>query len=132
MLMNSPDAIVDKQTCLGVIPARGGSKGLPGKNIRLLDGKPLIEYSIEAALKSGCVTRVVVSTDDESIAHVARLAGAEVPFYVQRSWRRMRRKALMSSVMQSNTMKRKVIIMSMFCYCNQLLHSVQLQIFERL
>ncbi|MBU5355391.1 acylneuraminate cytidylyltransferase family protein [Paenibacillus barcinonensis] len=78
--MNSPDAIVDKQTCLGVIPARGGSKGLPGKNIRLLDGKPLIEYSIEAALKSGCVTRVVVSTDDESIAHVARLAGAEVPF----------------------------------------------------
>ncbi|MEN1989186.1 acylneuraminate cytidylyltransferase family protein [Paenibacillus hubeiensis] len=79
-MMRAKSVIAGKPTCLAVIPARGGSKGLPGKNIRLLNGKPLIVYSIEAALKSGCVTRVVVSTDDESIADVARHAGAEVPF----------------------------------------------------
>lgn len=66
--------------CLAVIPARGGSKGLPGKNIRLLHGKPLIQYSIEAALNSGCVDEVVVTTDSEQIAHVSSQAGATVPF----------------------------------------------------
>lgn len=65
---------------LAVIPARGGSKGIPRKNIRPLGGKPLVAYSIEAALKSSLVTRVVVSTEDEEIAAVARKWGAEVPF----------------------------------------------------
>jgi CMP-N,N'-diacetyllegionaminic acid synthase len=65
---------------LALIPARGGSKGLPGKNIRPLLGKPLIAYSIEAALKAESVSRVVVSTDAEGIAEVARRYGAEVPF----------------------------------------------------
>ncbi len=65
---------------LGLITARGGSKGLPGKNIRLLCGKPLIEWSISAAKAASCVDRIVVSTDDAAIADVARRAGAEVPF----------------------------------------------------
>lgn len=65
---------------IAIIPARGGSKGLPGKNIRLLNGKPLIQYTIEAALNSKSIDRVIVTTDDEKIANVARLAGADVPF----------------------------------------------------
>lgn len=65
---------------LAIIPARGGSKGLPGKNIANLGGKPLIAWTIEAALDATFVTRVVVSTDDREIASVARQYGAEVPF----------------------------------------------------
>ncbi len=65
---------------LAVIPARGGSKGIPRKNIHLLAGKPLITYTIEAALQSQYRLRVVVSTEDEKIAEVAQAAGAEVPF----------------------------------------------------
>ena len=67
---------------LYLIPARGGSKGLPGKNIRPLLGKPLIAWTIETALKAAerSPGRVVVSTDDEAIADVARSYGAEVPF----------------------------------------------------
>jgi CMP-N-acetylneuraminic acid synthetase len=64
---------------LGVIPARGGSKGVPRKNIKLLGDKPLIAYTIEAALQSQ-LTKVIVSTDDEEIAEVSRQYGAEVPF----------------------------------------------------
>lgn len=67
-------------TNLAVIPARGGSKGIPGKNIRELCGKPLIAWSIEAALMSDSVDRVVVSTDCGEIARVAREYGAETPF----------------------------------------------------
>lgn len=63
-----------------VIPARGGSKGVPGKNIKLLNGKPLIAYAIEAARKSKYVDRVIVSTDYEEIAKVAKKYKAEVPF----------------------------------------------------
>ena len=65
---------------LGVITARGGSKGIPGKNIKLLGGKPLIAYTIEAAKKSKLITHLIVSTDDESIAKVCRDCGADVPF----------------------------------------------------
>lgn len=65
---------------LAIIPARGGSKGLPGKNILPLAGHPLIAYSIKAALDSPGITRVIVSTDSEEIADVARHYGAEVPF----------------------------------------------------
>jgi pseudaminic acid cytidylyltransferase len=65
---------------LAVIPARGGSKRIPGKNIRPFCGRPIIEYSIHAALQSGIFDRVVVSTDCEQIAEVARRSGAEVPF----------------------------------------------------
>lgn len=66
--------------CLAVIPARGGSKRVPGKNIQELCGKPIIAYTIEAALKSGVFSRVVVSTDSDEIATMARRFGAEVPF----------------------------------------------------
>ena len=69
-----------KNEVLAIIPARGGSKGIPRKNIVDLCGKPLIAYSIEVALKSEMITRVVVSTDDEEIAEVAIDCGAEVPF----------------------------------------------------
>lgn len=69
---------MDKLTA--IIPARGGSKGVPRKNIRLLNGKPLIQYTIEAALNAECIDHVVVTTDDEEIAAVAKQSGAEVPF----------------------------------------------------
>lgn len=62
-----------------LIPARGGSKGIPGKNIQELGGKPLIAWTIEAALKATSVRRVIVSTDAEEIAEVAKQYGAEVP-----------------------------------------------------
>lgn len=65
---------------LCLIPARGGSKGIPGKNLRPLGGKPLIVWTIEQALATPGDVRVVVSTDDEAIAVVARDAGAEIPF----------------------------------------------------
>ena len=66
--------------CLAVIPARGGSKRIPGKNLVSLAGKPLLAYTVEAALESGLFARVVVSTDSLEIAEVARQLGADVPF----------------------------------------------------
>ena len=69
------------QKVLSVIPARGGSRGVPRKNIRLVCGKPLIAYTIETALEARHLFhRVIVSTDDEEIAEVSRRLGAEVPF----------------------------------------------------
>ncbi len=68
------------KTFLAIIPARGGSKGLPGKNIKKLCGKPLIAWSIEAGLKSNYLDEVVVSTDYENIAEIAKEYGATVPF----------------------------------------------------
>ncbi len=65
---------------LAIIPARGGSKGLPGKNIRHLLNHPLIAYSVLAAKQSALITRTIVSTDDETIANVAKEYGAEIPF----------------------------------------------------
>jgi N-acylneuraminate cytidylyltransferase len=66
--------------CLAIIPARGGSKGLPGKNIRPLCGLPLIAHSIQCAKLVPRIARTVVSTDSEEIADVARLHGGDVPF----------------------------------------------------
>ena len=65
---------------LAIIPARGGSKRIPRKNIKPFCGKPMIAWSIEAARLSGCFNRIIVSTDDAEIADVARAYGAEVPF----------------------------------------------------
>lgn len=65
---------------LAVIPARGGSKGVPGKNIKELAGKPLIAYTIKAAVDSGVFEKIVVSTDSKDIADIAVSYGAEVPF----------------------------------------------------
>lgn len=65
---------------LAIVPARGGSRSIPGKNMRLLAGHPLLAYSIAAGLQSERATRVIVSTDDEEIAEVARRYGAEIPF----------------------------------------------------
>lgn len=69
-----------EETCLGVIPARGGSKGIPRKNIKDLGGKPLIAWTVEAARASIFLDYFVVSTDDDEIAAVARQYGAPVPF----------------------------------------------------
>lgn len=65
---------------LGIIPARGGSKGLPGKNIKNLNGLPLIAYTIISAIKSKMFSKVIVNTDDNEIAQIAQKYGAEVPF----------------------------------------------------
>ncbi len=65
---------------VAIIPARGGSKRIPRKNIRTFCSKPMISWSIDAARKSDCFDRVIVSTDDEDIAAVARQYGAETPF----------------------------------------------------
>jgi N-acylneuraminate cytidylyltransferase/CMP-N,N'-diacetyllegionaminic acid synthase len=65
---------------LGIIPARGGSKSVPNKNIAAVAGRPLIAYTIRAALEARCIDRLIVSTDSEEIAEVACSLGAEVPF----------------------------------------------------
>ena len=65
---------------LGLVPARGGSKGVPGKNVRLLAGRPLIDYTAQAARESGVLDRVVLSTDSNEIAEVGRRCGLDVPF----------------------------------------------------
>lgn len=65
---------------IGLIPARGGSKGVPGKNIALCAGRPLLAYTAEAALAAKCLDRVILSTDDDAIANVGRECGLEVPF----------------------------------------------------
>ncbi len=72
--------MVKRAEVLAIIPARGGSKGIPRKNIKDFGGYPLIAYSILAGLRSKLVTRTIISTDDEEIAAVARAYGAEVPF----------------------------------------------------
>jgi CMP-N,N'-diacetyllegionaminic acid synthase len=72
--------MIGKHSAVAIIPARGGSKGLPGKNIRAVCGKPLIAWSIEKAQRSRCLDEIVVSTDDPQIAQVAREYGAAVPF----------------------------------------------------
>jgi len=78
--MRGKDEMDKKKEILGLIPARGGSKGLPGKNIRPLDGIPLIAHTILKAKKSRYITRLIVVTDSDDIAQVAKDYGAEVPF----------------------------------------------------
>jgi CMP-N-acetylneuraminic acid synthetase len=73
-------AHVERRTVLGIIPARGGSKGIPRKNIRLLAGKPLLAYTAAAALGAKSLTRIILSTDDLEIAAIGEAAGLEVPF----------------------------------------------------
>lgn len=68
------------KSILAIIPARGGSKGVPGKNIRELSGKPLIAWTIEAALKSRYIDEAIVSTDDKKIASISKRHGVSVPF----------------------------------------------------
>jgi CMP-N,N'-diacetyllegionaminic acid synthase len=72
--------VTPKPTVLGVVTARAGSKGIPRKNTRPLAGKPLIAYTIECALASGVFDRLILSTDDEEAARIARELGCEVPF----------------------------------------------------
>ncbi len=72
--------MIQCKSVLAVITARGGSKGVPRKNVRLVGGKPLIAYSIEAARAASCVDRVILSTDDAEIAEIAVHYGCEVPF----------------------------------------------------
>jgi CMP-N,N'-diacetyllegionaminic acid synthase len=71
---------IKRPVCLAIIPARGGSKGIPGKNLKLLADKPLIAWTIETALAATLLDRVIVSTDSAEIMNVAVRYGAEVPF----------------------------------------------------
>jgi len=75
-----PTTLRKKQTILGIVSARSGSKSIPSKNIALVAGKPLMAYTIEAALDAGCIDRLIVSTDSRAYANVACTFGAEVPF----------------------------------------------------
>jgi CMP-N-acetylneuraminic acid synthetase len=72
--------MINGKRVIAIIPARGGSKGLPGKNIKPICGKPLIEWTIQAALKSKFIDVLIVSTDNQEIADIAKTAGASVPF----------------------------------------------------
>lgn len=72
--------LINGKTVLAIIPARGGSKGIPRKNIKDLCGKPLIAWTIVEALKSKYIDRLIVSTEDEEIANISKKYGAEVPF----------------------------------------------------
>lgn len=72
--------MIDHTKILGLIPARGGSKGVPRKNIRVLGRKPLIAWTIEAAMQSQLLDRIILSSEDEEIIEVARSCGCEVPF----------------------------------------------------
>lgn len=71
----------DKMSAIAIITARGGSKRIPRKNVKMFCGKPILAYSIEASLSSGLFDEVMVSTDDEEIASIAQQYGAKVPFY---------------------------------------------------
>jgi CMP-N,N'-diacetyllegionaminic acid synthase len=75
-----PLALTPGARCVGLIPARAGSKRVPGKNIRMLGGRPLIAYAIASALDSGVLDAVIVSTESPEIAELARAFGAEVPY----------------------------------------------------
>lgn len=72
--------MTERRKTIAIIPARGGSKGLPGKNILMFEGKPLLAHSILAAKASNLIDKVIVSTDDEEIKRIAIHFGAEVPF----------------------------------------------------
>lgn len=72
--------MINDKKILAIIPARGGSKGIPHKNIKDLNGKPLIAYSIEEAIKSRYIDKLIVSTEDEEIAAISKKIGVEVPF----------------------------------------------------
>jgi CMP-N,N'-diacetyllegionaminic acid synthase len=72
--------MINQRRVIAIIPARGGSKGVPQKNIKMICGKPLIVWTIEKALKSRFIDELIVSTDDDEIAHISAAAGASVPF----------------------------------------------------
>jgi len=72
--------MIENRRVLGVIPARGGSKGVPRKNLRVVGGKPLIGWTLEATVRSRYLDRTIVSTDDDEIIEVARSLGGDVPF----------------------------------------------------
>jgi CMP-N-acetylneuraminic acid synthetase len=76
---------------LGIITARGGSKGIPGKNLKMLGGRPLLDYTIDAANDTP-LDRLILSTEDQRIADLGRSLGCEVPFMRPRSWRATRRR----------------------------------------
>lgn len=80
MLFKKDNTTRNKLYVVAIIPARGGSKGIPRKNLRKLVDKPLIAYTIEAAKESKLIDRIIVSTDDEQIREMSKLYGAEVPF----------------------------------------------------
>ena len=104
---------------LCLICAREGSKGIVGKNIRPLAGKPLIAWTIAVARQIPSASRIVVSTDGEQIAQIARQHSADVPFCDRRSWRAMTRCRSMPSVMPCSSWRQPVTAMTRSCCCSR-------------
>ncbi len=100
---------------LAIIPARGGSKRIPKKNIKLFLGQPIIKYSIDAAIKSGVFNMIMVSTDDEEIAKISRSYGAEIPF--MRSEKTSDDHAMLADVLEEvlKEYKKRSIEFTAFC-----------------
>ena len=109
---------------LVIIPARGGSKGIPGKNIKLLGGKPLIGYTIDAARSVVDDAHICVTTDEEEIIEVVEKYGLHVPF---------KRPAELTKCcfMHSIFMRKEVRLLMWFCYCRQHPHFVWVNISKR-
>lgn len=105
---------------LVVIPARGGSKGLPGKNIKNLCGKPLIAYSIDVARAITIDDNICVSTDDQKIIDVVEKYGLHVPFVRPAELATDTASTMMFFCMQSNFMKIKARSLIRFFYCSRL------------
>ena len=88
-----------RPTVVAVIPARSGSKGLPHKNIKIMNGKPLMVWSIEQAIECEYIDDVIVSTDSKEYAQIAKESGAQVPFETLKSLRMIRQQVLMLLIM---------------------------------
>ncbi len=91
---------------IAIIPARGGSKRIPRKNIREFAGKPMIAYAIDAARQSGLFEHVIVSTDDQEIADMAKAWAAEIPFMSPKNWRMIIRQRYLSLLKPLQNAKR--------------------------
>ena len=116
---------------LAVVPARSGSKGLPGKYLRPLCGRPLINWSIDTALACEEIDVVVVSTDDQQTAAVAAAAGAEVPFFRPPNLASDSASSIDVVLHALNFLERKVrFLISSYCW-NLLRHCVRLRIFRK-
>ncbi|WP_371326811.1 cytidylyltransferase domain-containing protein [Seonamhaeicola sp. S2-3] len=102
---------------LGLIPARGGSKSIPGKNIKKLKGKPLLQYTVEAAKNSKKLAHLILSSDDDDIIHVAKELSLEVPFVRPKHLAEDASPTLGLFSMLYNFIKHKTYFLMLFAYC---------------
>ena len=116
---------------LVIIPARGGSKGIPGKNIKLLGGKPLIGYTIDAARSVVDDAHICVTTDEEEIIEVVESMGFMFRLNVLRNLRLIQLEHTKCCFMHSIFMRKEVRLLMWFCYCRQHPHFVWVNISKR-